>query len=82
MAAGGDDLAAVHHDNPVGVLDRVQSVGDHEHRALVHQRFDGLLNQVFALGIDLAGGFVEDQDRACPREDGAGDVEPLLLTAG
>ena len=33
------------------------------------------------LGVDLAGGFVEDQDRALA-QDCAGDVEALALTAG
>src|SRR6185437_5356706 len=45
------------------------------------QSFDSLLNQFFTFGIDLAGGFVEDEDRRFP-EYRAGDAQSLLLTAG
>src|SRR5258708_2569409 len=80
VAALADDLAAVHHDDLVGALDRAETVGDHERRALVHDPFDGSLNQCLALGVHLAGGFVENEDRSVA-EDGAGDAEPLLLAA-
>ena len=48
---------------------------------LVHQALDRLLDQVLALGVDLAGGLVEDQDRRLA-EDRAGDAEALPLPAG
>ena len=56
-------------------------VGDHERGALVDQAVDRLLNQGFALGVHLAGGFVEDEDGRGP-QDGAGDVQALALPAG
>ena len=42
--------------------------------ALVHQAVDRLLDQVLALGVHLAGGLVEDQDRGVA-QDGAGDAD-------
>src|ERR1022692_977799 len=42
---------------------------------------DGLVNQVFALGIDLARGFIKNKDRRLMK-DGASDAEALLLAAG
>ena len=76
-----DDLAAFHDDDCVGRENRAETVGDHERRALVDQMLDGLVNQVLAFGIDLAGGFVKNQDRGLMK-DGAGDAEPLFLSAG
>ena len=63
MFALPDDLAAFHHHDRVGAEDRAEAMRDHEGRALVHDAFDRLLDQVLAFGVDLAGGFVEDEDR-------------------
>src|SRR6185312_10805360 len=41
----------------------------------------GLLNEPLALGVDLAGALVKDQDRSLA-EDGAGDADALFLPAG
>ena len=39
------------------------------------------MNQLLAFDVDLAGGFVEDQDFGIA-EDGAGERDPLPLAAG
>src|SRR5688572_18449049 len=76
-----DDSPAVHDNDGVGGQDRAEAMSDDERCAFVHQALDGLLDQVLALGVDLAGGFVEDEDRRL-LEDRAGDVQPLPLSAG
>ena len=39
------------------------------------------MDLVFGLSVDLAGGFVEDEDRSVA-EDGPGDGDALSLSAG
>ena len=75
------DPSAIHHHNRVGAEDRAEAMGDDERRSLVQQAVDRLLDQVLALGVHLAGGFVEDEDRRLAI-DRPGDAEPLLLPAG
>jgi len=41
----------------------------------------GGLDELLAFGVEVAGGFVEDEDLRLG-EDGAGDGEALLLAAG
>src|SRR5258705_13727007 len=71
-----DDFAAVHDDDAVGGEYGAEAVGDDEGGALVHEAFYGLLDEVLAFGVHLAGGFVENQNRGLA-EDGAGDAEAL-----
>ena len=73
-------LALVHHGNPVGILHRGQPVGDHQRGAPFHQLRQRLLDQVFALGVQRAGGFVQQQDR-CIHQQGPGDGQALALAA-
>src|SRR6185312_10836833 len=75
-----DDLAALHHDDLVGTLDGAESMRDDESRALVKYAFDRPLDQCFTLGIHLAGGLVENQDRRSTKNR-AGDADTLLLAA-
>src|SRR5262249_36237436 len=76
-----DDLAAFEDDDAAGVPDGAQAVGDDEAGAALHEFEERALDERFALGIEVAGGFVEDQD-ARVGEDGAGDGDALLLAAG
>ena len=76
-----DDSAAFHDDDFVGGQDCAEAVSDDEGRGAVHELFDGLLDEVLAFGIDLAGGFVEDEDRGFAK-DGTGDAEALSLATG
>ncbi len=61
--------------------DGAEAVGDDEGGAALHQVAQGILDQMFALGVQRTGGFVEDQDFGIG-EDGAGDGDALLLAAG
>ena len=76
----GDD-PAVHDQDPVGPRDRREPVGDDEDRATGHQVVERGLHEALALGVERAGGLVEDQDRRVA-EDRPGDGEPLALAAG
>ena len=89
-AAGGHELVmgaaladpAVGQDQDlVGMGDRAQAVGDDEARPALHQVAEARLDQPFALGVEVAGGLVEDED---PRVgiQGPGDGEALALAAG
>ncbi len=57
-----DDLAPIHDHNRVGPHDRAEAMGDHKRRPLVKQAVDRLLDQMLALGVDLAGRFIENED--------------------
>ena len=81
MAAHGRQTALLDHGNTIGLLHRRQAVGDHQRRAAGHQPRQSLLDQVLALGVQRAGGLVQQQDRRIG-EQGAGDGQALALTAG
>src|SRR5437879_1659383 len=56
-------------------------MGDYERGALVHDALNCLLDEVLTLGVDLAGGLVENKYRRLA-QNGAGDVDALALPAG
>ncbi|MND85551.1 hypothetical protein D3C80_774820 [compost metagenome] len=60
------------------MLHRGQAVSDHQGGAPAHQGRQCLLDQVFALRIEGAGGFVEQQDRRI-HQQGPGDRQALAL---
>src|SRR4051812_9953415 len=68
-------------DDQVGMSDRAEAVRDDECRSAFEQLGEGLLDQLLALGVEAAGGFVEDED-LWVGEDRAGDAETLALAAG
>ena len=67
-----DDAALVQDEDLVGALDGVKTVGDGEHGAALHGLVERQLDGAFRLGVEGAGGFVEDQDGGVAQE-GAGD---------
>ena len=81
MGADVDDLAGVHHHDAVGALHRRQAVGDDEGGAVGHGGFQRGLHQALALGVQRAGGFIEQQQRRV-LQHGAGDADALALAAG
>ena len=81
MLADGHEPALVHDHDAVRVGDRAEPVGNDEGRAVLEEQVEGLVDLVLGLGVDLAGGFVEDEDRRVA-EDGPGDGDPLPLPAG
>jgi hypothetical protein len=81
VRAGLDDAPVMHHDDPVGPLDRRQPMGDDQRCASFHQSCQRPLHSPLGLGIQRRGCFVEDQHRGvfqqCP-----GNRNPLALPAG
>ena len=81
MQAALDDLAALDHQNGVGVHDGVQAVGDHDGGAVLAEMVDRFLHGFFGFRIQRRGGFIEQDDRRVldqrPR-----DRDALALAAG
>ncbi len=73
--------ALIHDHDAVRFKNRRQAVCDDQRGAAFHQMFQGNLHGTFGLGVERAGGFVEQQDggvfQQCP-----GDHDTLLLAAG
>ena len=66
MRARFDDPSSVDHHDAIGMGNGAQAVSDHETGAVAHQFHQAGLNQPLALGIQVAGRFVQDQDRGRP----------------
>ena len=62
------------------MADCAQAMGDHERGAAAQQLFEALLDQAFAFAVQVAGGFVEDEDPGVG-QDGSRDRKPLPLAA-
>ena len=73
VGAGVDDAALLHDYDSIGQGQRRQTVGDDDRRAVAGEMFQHSVDQLFALQIDLAGGFVQDQDRRIA-QDGPGQA--------
>ena len=71
---------ALEHDDPRGVADRAEPVGDDERRATLEQRADAVLDRPFGLVVQRRGRLIEDQYRRLA-VDSAGDGDPLDLAA-
>ena len=81
VAALFDQAAAVEDQDAIGLAQRGQAVGDRDRRAARVSALKRLLNGLLAFGVDVAGGFVEDQDRRIV-QNRAGDRHPLPFAAG
>jgi hypothetical protein len=53
MGADLAHLAVVQHDNPVGIADRRETVGDQETGAFAHDFFPSVLNQPSLVGVKI-----------------------------
>lgn len=80
MGADRFDTPPVEHYNAISDFQRVQAMGDHERRSIPHELAQGLMDEHFALGIRLAGEFIEDQD-AWIAQDRASQGDALFLAA-
>src|SRR6185295_16630805 len=76
-----DDRAGLEDDQAIHAANGREPVGDHDRRAIPHQGPQRLLDVVLALGVQGAGGLVEDEDRGV-LEQRARDGDPLALAAG
>src|SRR5438093_10250553 len=73
-----DDAPALDDDDPVGVADGGEAVGDHDRGAAGEQRRQRLLDPRLGAQVDGGGGLVEDQKaRVC--DERAGEREQLAL---
>src|SRR5574343_372058 len=81
VVADLDDLSAIHDDQPVGLAQRGEAVGDGDRRAALDEVVERLLDLFFGLGVDRRGRFVEYQDARID-EQRAGDRDALALAAG
>ena len=75
-----DDAAAVEHQDLVGADDGGQAMGDHHGGATRERRGQRLLHQRLVLGIEVAGGLVEHDDRGVLHQH-PGDGEALALAS-
>jgi len=81
MRADFDDLPFVQADDPVAMPDRLQAMGDDDHRAPLDDLEHVLLDEALALVVERARGLVEDEDRRVDRQR-ARDGDALALAAG
>jgi len=81
VRAAFEDAAILHHKNLLGAANGGKTVRDDERGAAAHQVAQAFLNERLRFGIKAGGGFVEYQD-ARIGQDGAGDGNALLLSAG
>ena len=81
MAALFDDAPLVEDENTVGADHARQAMRQDQGRAPGRQAVDRLLDHRLVFGIDRGQRLVEDQDRRIAQQ-GAGDRQPLALTAG
>src|ERR1700730_3813744 len=73
-------MAPVDDDDRIGAGHKREAVGDDDDRAVAGDGREVLLDDVFALGIERTGGFVEYQHRRIVNE-GARDRQALALPA-
>ena len=73
-----DDPAAVEHDDPAGLADRRQAVGDDDRRAAREQPAQAGLDAALGVQVDVRRRLVEDED---PRvgDERAGERDELAL---
>ena len=75
------DLAFFQHIHPVDVANRRQPVGNDYHSDMPLQFVDALLDRALGLGVQRAGGFVQNQQPRAAKQF-AGDKQSLALAAG
>jgi hypothetical protein len=81
MPSALDDLAALDHQDRIGMHDGVQAVGDDDGGAALAQMLDRLLHLLFGFRIQRCGCFIEQDDRRV-LDQRAGDRDALPLAAG
>src|SRR3954467_13887045 len=81
VEAALDDLAALDHQNGVGVHDGVEAVGDHDGGAVLAEMLDRLLHGFRGFRIQRRGRLVEQDDRRVA-DQRARYCDALALAAG
>src|SRR5579872_1507545 len=78
MAAVFDNVPGLDGDDPVGMAHRRQAMGDDEHRSARGDLAHVTLDDVLALVVERAGGFIENQDFGIG-DQRSGNGDPLAL---
>ena len=81
VAAGFEDLAFAEDEDFVGAGGGGEAMGDEERCSAVHDLFEGLGDDFFTVGVEVGGGFVEDEYFGVG-DEGPGDGEALEFAAG
>lgn len=80
MRADFGDASLFKDEDAVGVSDGAEPVRDDEARPFAHEFCEAALDELFAFGVEVAGGFVKNEDPGI-REECAGDGDSLTLSA-
>ena len=72
------DAAVLEHDDPPGLADRRETVGDHDRGAPGQQTAQALLDAGLGVQVDVGGGLVEHED-ARVGDQRAGERDQLAL---
>ena len=75
------DAALVEHGDPVGEADGGQAVRDEDDGPALGEIGESLLHDVLALGVEIGGGLVQDEDRGILQERSR-EGDPLPLPPG
>ena len=81
MYALFDDIAVIHHEDAVGVLDRRQTMRDDKRGLSAHQLPHRRLHLLLGLGVDVARGLVENEHRRVAQHRAGDGEQPLLPLA-
>ena len=81
VGAALDDVSLLDDQDLVGAADGGEAMGDDKGGAALHEEVEAVLDHGFGLGVEGAGGFVENED-ARVGENGTGDGDALTLAAG
>ena len=81
MAALLHDSSVPDYQDQISLADGGQPVGDQEGGPVLQQVFNGVLNQLFGLGVDGGGGLVQDKDSGVGQHRSC-KGDQLLFTGG
>ncbi|MMZ68205.1 hypothetical protein D1872_308590 [compost metagenome] len=81
MGAAFDQLALIHDQDHVSLLDGRQAVGDDQRGTAFHHMIQRCLDMPLGLGIQDRSCFIENQQRSV-LEQGPGNSQALALAAG
>ena len=62
MGTDAVDFAIIHYDDPIGVFDRIDPLGNNDRRRSRDFSFQAFTNTAVGFGIDGTGRIIEDQD--------------------
>ena len=81
MGSSIDNSAFLEDNNPISLLHRRQTMGDHQHGSSLHRLLQAELHRSLRFSIESAGGFIQQKQGRIP-QDGPGDGDSLQLSSG